>query len=56
VPLLWYGWKVQQGSTSEPVNIVDIAPTLAVFLTIDFPSGCTGKPIKPGQAREIIGK
>ena len=45
VPLLWYGWKINQGSSYEPVNISDIAPTLSSFLDISFPNGCGGKPI-----------
>jgi predicted AlkP superfamily pyrophosphatase or phosphodiesterase len=45
VPLLWYGWKINQGSSYEPVNISDIAPTLSSFLDISFPNGCVGKPI-----------
>lgn len=45
VPLLWYGWKIGKGSSDEPVNITDIAPTLATFLNIQAPNGCTGKPI-----------
>lgn len=45
VPLLFYGWNVQQGSTSEQVYINDISATLAMMLNIQFPNGCTGKPI-----------
>ena len=45
VPLLWYGWKINQGSSYEAVNISDIAPTLSSFLDISFPNGCVGKPI-----------
>ncbi len=45
VPLIFYGWNVQQGSSSEQVYITDIAATLAMMLNIQFPNGCTGKPI-----------
>jgi len=45
VPLLWYGWKIQSGYTSEPVDITDIAPTIATMLSIMPPNACTGKPI-----------
>lgn len=45
VPLLWYGWKVTKGSTDVAYDISDIAPTLAMMLNIQFPNGCTGKPI-----------
>lgn len=45
VPLLFYGWNIQQGSSSEQVYITDVAATLAMMLNIQFPNGCTGKPI-----------
>lgn len=45
VPLIFYGWNIKQGSSSEQVNITDIAATLAMMLNIQFPNGCTGKPI-----------
>lgn len=46
IPLIWYGLGIPKGETSEPIEIVDIAPTLSVLLNIDFPNGCVGKPIK----------
>jgi predicted AlkP superfamily pyrophosphatase or phosphodiesterase len=46
VPLIWYGWKINQGASYEPVNISDIAPTVSSFLDIAFPNGCIGKPIQ----------
>lgn len=45
VPLLWYGWNIKPGYTSDPVSITDIAPTIAAFLNIMEPNACTGKPI-----------
>ena len=45
VPLLWYGTNIKAGSTATPVEITDIAPTIATMLNISFPNGCTGKPI-----------
>jgi arylsulfatase A-like enzyme len=45
VPLLWYGWNIKPGYTSDPVDITDIAPTVAAFLNIMEPNACTGKPI-----------
>jgi predicted AlkP superfamily pyrophosphatase or phosphodiesterase len=45
VPLFFYGWNIKPGSTSEPIVVPDIAATLAMLLNIQFPSGCTGKPI-----------
>ncbi len=45
VPLIFYGWTIKQGSSSEQVYITDLAATLAMMLNIQFPNGCTGKPI-----------
>ncbi len=45
VPLLFFGWNIKQGSSSEQVYITDVAATLAMMLNIQFPNGCTGKPI-----------
>jgi predicted AlkP superfamily pyrophosphatase or phosphodiesterase len=45
VPLLWYGWDIKPGFTSAPVDIIDIAPTIASFLNIMSPNACTGKPV-----------
>ncbi|NOT77289.1 MAG: alkaline phosphatase family protein [Cyclobacteriaceae bacterium] len=45
VPILFYGWGVRKGSSSQLHVITDIAPTLSVLLKIKFPSGCTGQPI-----------
>jgi predicted AlkP superfamily pyrophosphatase or phosphodiesterase len=45
VPVLFYGWGIKKGSSSQPHTITDIAPTLSVLLRIKFPSGCTGQPI-----------
>ena len=51
VPMVWYGWNVQQGSTSKPTHIRDIAPTLATMLRISWPTGTTGQPID-----EVVGE
>lgn len=45
VPLIWYGWKINRATITEPVNINDIVPTIATFLNIEFPNGTVGKPI-----------
>jgi predicted AlkP superfamily pyrophosphatase or phosphodiesterase len=47
IPLIFYGWKIRNGKSDEPVSITDIAPTVASMLQIQYPGGCTGKPI-PG--------
>jgi len=45
VPLLFFGWNIKPGSSAEQVYITDVAATLAIMLNIQFPNGCTGKPI-----------
>src|SRR5690625_320278 len=44
-PGFWIGGLVPNGSSSHPVVIPDIAPTVATFLQIPFPSGTTGRPL-----------
>lgn len=46
VPLLFWGWHVRHGESPEEVKIVDIAPTVARFLHIQEPSGCSGVPLR----------
>ena len=46
VPLIWYGWRICPGNTPAPVEITDIAPTLAYFLRIEAPNGCMGNVIR----------
>ena len=45
VPLLFYGWKVKKGETTNRTNISDIAPTIADFLNILEPNGSIGNVI-----------
>ena len=45
IPLLFYGWKVEHGSTSREVHITDIAPTVCQKLHIQQPNACIGEPI-----------
>lgn len=45
VPLIWYGWKVKRSTVFEPVDMVDIAPTISYFLNIANPNATVGKPI-----------
>ncbi len=44
-PMHWYGWDVPSGRSSHPVNISDIASSVATFLNSPFPSGNTGTPM-----------
>ncbi len=46
IPLLWYGWNIKPGRSTEEVYMTDIAATLAAMLRIQMPSGCVGKVIK----------
>lgn len=44
-PLIFYGWRVEAGSSEETVYITDIAPTLSSILNISLPNGATGRPL-----------
>jgi predicted AlkP superfamily pyrophosphatase or phosphodiesterase len=46
IPLVWYGWNIKPGRSTEEVYMTDIAATLAAMLRIQMPSGCVGKPIQ----------
>ncbi|WP_373549894.1 alkaline phosphatase PafA [Haliscomenobacter sp.] len=45
VPLLFYGWKIEPGTTNQPTYVHDIAPTVADWLSINAPNGASGKPV-----------
>ncbi|MEI6865965.1 alkaline phosphatase PafA [Flavicella sp.] len=45
VPLIFFGFGIKQGSSNKYYPIIDIAPTLANLLQIEFPNGVTGKII-----------
>lgn len=45
IPLLWYGWGIKKGRSTQEVYMTDIAPTLAALLRIQMPNGSTGKVI-----------
>lgn len=46
IPLVWYGWNIKPGRSTEEVYMTDIAATLAAMLHIQMPNGCVGKPIQ----------
>lgn len=46
VPLIWYGWKIGRKSIVQPVDLTDIAPTMAILLETSYPNNATGKPIE----------
>lgn len=45
VPLVFMGWGIKPGQTSRPVNMTDVAPTLAALLKIQQPNGSIGAPV-----------
>lgn len=47
VPLMWYGSKLGKNIIHTPVNMTDIAPTLARILDISQPDATTGQDIIP---------
>jgi predicted AlkP superfamily pyrophosphatase or phosphodiesterase len=42
IPLLWYGWNIASGESSEAVFIDDIAPSISHVLHIPFPNARSG--------------
>ena len=46
IPLLFYGWKIQQGASIREVSMADIAGTIASLLHIQMPSGSIGHVIE----------
>jgi predicted AlkP superfamily pyrophosphatase or phosphodiesterase len=45
IPLVFYGWNVNQGKLTREIYMTDIAPTVAAMLQIQMPSGCVGHVI-----------
>jgi predicted AlkP superfamily pyrophosphatase or phosphodiesterase len=45
IPLLFFGWGIQHGSTNRETHMTDIAPTIAALLHIQMPNGSVGKVI-----------
>ena len=45
VPLIWYGWKVNNIRIDEPTEVIDIAPTISWILKITAPNASVGNPI-----------
>jgi hypothetical protein len=46
IPLIWYGWKIKKKIIVQPVDLIDIAPTISILLDISYPNGSTGVPIE----------
>lgn len=51
IPMIFYGNGIKSGSSSERYTIIDIAPTLANLLDIEFPNGSTGTIIQEVLAK-----
>jgi len=45
VPLIFYGWRIPRQTIYDPIDMTDIAPTIATILDIAYPNACQGKPI-----------
>lgn len=46
IPLIFYGWHVNNGKTAKEVHVMDIASTVCSLLNIQSPDGCVGTPIE----------
>lgn len=46
VPMLWFGNSIPKGESVRKVSVTSIAPSIAMFLNIQAPSGTTGEPLK----------
>lgn len=46
VPLIFYGWNIPQGKSSEKTVIPQIAPTISNMLQIEFPNGSANQVLK----------
>ncbi|CAL2086239.1 Alkaline phosphatase PhoV [Tenacibaculum sp. 190524A02b] len=45
IPMIFYGNGIKQGTSNKKYDIIDIAPTIANLLEIEFPNGTTGKVV-----------
>jgi Uncharacterized proteins of the AP superfamily len=45
IPLIFMGWKIQHGFTTQTTHMTDISATVAALLHIQMPNGCIGQPI-----------
>ena len=51
IPLVFMGWHITHGASTQTVHMTDIAPTVAALLHIQMPNGCVGEPIE-----KVIGR
>lgn len=45
IPLVFMGWHVKHGESTQPHYMTDIAATVCAMLHIQAPNGCIGQPI-----------
>lgn len=45
VPMLWFGKSIPKGQSLRKVSVIDIAPSIAQMLNIQYPSGTSGEPL-----------
>lgn len=46
IPIIFYGNGIQNGSSKKKYTVIDIAPTIANLLKIEFPNSTTGKIVE----------
>lgn len=46
IPFILYGWNVEHGESTKPLNITDIAPTICAMLHIQMPDAAIGTPAR----------
>ena len=46
IPLLFYGWQIDKGRSTESVQVIDIATTVCSMLGIQQPNGSVGKVLR----------
>lgn len=46
LPLIFFGWDIPAGQSSEFVGVADIAPTVSLIMNTPFPSNTTGRPLQ----------
>ena len=45
VPLIWYGWRVKRDVIVRPIDMTDVATTIASMMSIIAPNAASGKVI-----------
>jgi len=46
VPLIFYGWNVPRNVITRPIDMTDVAPTIATMMNIMVPNAATGRIIE----------